>query len=34
MYSSGLINNGAYAGEPMLDDEEDILGQTDNGSDD
>ncbi len=30
MVSSGLIDNGAFAGEPMHDDEEDRLGQTDN----
>ncbi|MDX3909078.1 MAG: hypothetical protein QHC67_04590 [Sphingobium sp.] len=33
MVNSGRIDNGAFAGEPMLDDEEDILGQTD-GDDD
>lgn len=29
MLTSGLIDNGAYAGEPMMDDEEEIRGQTD-----
>lgn len=34
MLTSGLIDNGAYAREPMMDDEEEILGQTDGDSDD
>jgi hypothetical protein len=34
MLTSGRIDNGAYAGEPMDDDEEDILGETDNDDDD
>jgi hypothetical protein len=29
MLTSGRIDNGAYAGEPMMDDEEDQLGVTD-----
>lgn len=29
MLTSGRIDNGAFAGEPMMDDEEDQLGQTD-----
>ena len=29
MVTSGLIDNGAFAGEPMMDDEEDRLGKTD-----
>ncbi|MGK2911358.1 MAG: hypothetical protein ACSLE1_16395 [Sphingobium sp.] len=29
MVNSGRIDNGAFAGEPMMDDEEDILGDTD-----
>jgi hypothetical protein len=29
MLSSGRIDNDAYAGEPMMDDEEDLLGITD-----
>ena len=33
MVSSGRIDNGAYAGEPMMDDEEDRLGQTDSDDD-
>jgi hypothetical protein len=28
MISSGIIDNGAFAGEPMHDDEEDIRGDT------
>lgn len=31
MLTSGIIDNSAYAGEPMMDDEEEIYGQTDNG---
>jgi hypothetical protein len=34
MVSSGFIDNGAFAGEPMHDDEEDRLGQTDRDDDD
>jgi hypothetical protein len=34
MVSSGRIDNGAFAGEPMHDDEEDRLGQTDSDDDD
>lgn len=34
MVRSGRIDNGAYAGEPMHDDEEDRLGQTDSDDDD
>ncbi|WP_404712314.1 hypothetical protein [Sphingomonas sp. MMS24-J13] len=34
MVSSGVIDNGAFAGEPMHDDEEDRLGQTDSDDDD
>ncbi|MCZ4340358.1 hypothetical protein O4H52_01975 [Sphingomonadaceae bacterium G21617-S1] len=34
MVRSGLIDNGAFAGEPMHDDEEDRLGQTDDDDDD
>jgi hypothetical protein len=33
MVSSGRIDNGAFAGEPMMDDEEDRLGQTDSDDD-
>lgn len=33
MLTSGLIDNGAYAGEPMMDDEEAVLGQTDSDDD-
>jgi hypothetical protein len=33
MVSSGQIDNGAFAGEPMHDDEEDRLGQTDSDGD-
>ncbi|WP_240320869.1 hypothetical protein [Sphingomonas crusticola] len=33
MVSSGRIDNGAFAGEPMMDDEEDYLGQTDSDDD-
>ena len=33
MVSSGRIDNGAYEGEPMHDDEEDRLGQTDRDDD-
>ena len=34
MITSGVIDNGAFAGEPMHDDEEDRLGQTDDDGDD
>ena len=34
MVTSGRIDNGAFAGEPMHDDEEDRLGQTDSDDDD
>lgn len=34
MVTSGVIDNGAFAGEPMHDDEEDILGITDDDDDD
>lgn len=34
MVTSGRIDNGAFAGEPMHDDEEEQLGQTDNDGDD
>ena len=34
MLTSGLIDNGAFAGEPMMDDEEDQLGETDRDDDD
>ena len=34
MVTSGHIDNGAYAGEPMHDDEEDRFGQTDSDGDD
>ncbi|RVT42395.1 hypothetical protein ENE74_06235 [Sphingobium algorifonticola] len=34
MVRSGRIDNGAFAGEPMMDDEEDILGDTDDDEDD
>jgi len=34
MVRSGHIDNDAYAGEPMMDDEEDYLGHTDNDNDD
>jgi hypothetical protein len=34
MISSGRIDNDAYAGEPMMDDEEDGLGMTDDDEDD
>jgi hypothetical protein len=34
MVSSGRIDNGAFAGEPMHDDEEDRLGQTDRDDED
>jgi hypothetical protein len=34
MVSSGFIDNGAFEGEPMHDDEEDRLGQTDSDDDD
>lgn len=34
MLTSGRIDNGAYAGEPMMDDEEDQLGITDRDVDD
>jgi hypothetical protein len=33
MVTSGRIDNGAFAGEPMHDDEEDRLGQTDSDDD-
>ncbi|CAH0349357.1 MAG: hypothetical protein WA085_10035 [Sphingobium sp.] len=33
MVSSGHIDNGAYAGEPKMDDEEDIMGETDRDED-
>jgi hypothetical protein len=33
MVNSGRIDNGAFAGEPMLDDEEDIMGYTDSDDD-
>ena len=33
MVSSGRIDNGAFAGEPMHDDEEDRLGETDSDED-
>lgn len=33
MLSSGRIDNDAYAGEPQHDDEEDILGDTEDGGD-
>lgn len=33
MVNSGRIDNGAFAGEPMMDDEEDILGFTDSDDD-
>ena len=33
MDASGRIDNGAYAGEPMMDDEEGELGQTDSDED-
>ncbi len=34
MVRSGHIDNGAYEGEPMMDDEEDYLGRTDDENDD
>lgn len=34
MVSSGRIDNGAYAGEPQHDDEEDMLGNTEDDGDD
>lgn len=34
MVRSGHIDNDAYEGEPMMDDEEDYLGKTDNDNDD
>ena len=34
MVTSGRIDNGAFAGEPMHDDEEDRLGKTDDDDDD
>ena len=34
MVRSGIIDNGAFAGEPMHDDEEDRLGETDSDEDD
>lgn len=34
MVNSGRIDNGAFAGEPMMDDEEEILGFTDSDDDD
>lgn len=33
MVNSGRIDNGAFEGEPMMDDEEDILGYTDSDDD-
>jgi len=33
MVRSGIIDNGAFVGEPMMDDEEDRLGQTDSDDD-
>lgn len=33
MVRSGIIDNGAYAGEPQMDDEEDGLGPTDEDED-
>jgi hypothetical protein len=33
MVTSGIIDNGAFQGEPMHDDEEDRLGQTDSDDD-
>jgi len=33
MVRSGIIDNGAYAGEPVHDDEEEILGKTDDDED-
>jgi len=33
MLTSGIIDNSAYAGEPMMDDEEETYGQTDNDYD-
>lgn len=33
MVSSGRIDNGAFAGEPQHDDEEDVLGETDSDAD-
>ena len=30
MLTSGIIDNSAYAGEPIMDEEEEIYGQTDN----
>lgn len=33
MVTSGRIDNGAFAGEPMHDDEEDQLGKTDSDDD-
>ena len=33
MVTSGVIDNGAFAGEPMHDDEEDRLGDTDDDDD-
>ena len=34
MLTSGRIDNGAFVGEPKMDDEEDLLGQTDTDEDD
>ncbi|MET0361609.1 MAG: hypothetical protein ABW048_07650 [Sphingobium sp.] len=34
MVHSGIIDNGAFAGEPQMDDEEDLLGATENIDDD
>ncbi|HEX7820358.1 MAG TPA: hypothetical protein VF463_07045 [Sphingobium sp.] len=34
MVRSGIIDNGAFAGEPQMDDEEDSLGPTDEDDDD
>lgn len=33
MLTSGRIDNGAFAGEPMMDDEEDVLGDTEDAED-
>jgi len=34
MVRSGIIDNDAYAGEPQMDDEEDVLGPTDDEDED
>lgn len=34
MHRSGHIDNDAFAGEPMMDDEDDMLGETDRDEDD